>query len=397
MIGRAWSIEVLRAMARRRLPRVIYDFVDGGAEDEITLARNRHGFLCQRIWPRPLRSAFAPDLRIRLFDVDLALPLVIAPTGLTGLLWPGGEVELARAAAARGCVYTLSTAASCPVEEVAAVAPGRVWFQLYLTRDRGLAVELLTRARQAGCRALVLTTDTPVLGQRERDLANGFTIPPARSLRVALDLLSRPRWLLRHRLRPDRVTFAHFAGRDHRRGVLELAQHVQAMFEPRLGWPEVAWVRERWSGPLLLKGILHPEEAGRALELGVDGIIVSNHGGRQLDRAPGAIEALPTVVRRVAGRVPVLLDGGVRRGTEILVALALGARACMVGRPALWGLACAGSEGAQRALDILGEELRRAMTLAGVPDLAAINAGLLDLNAEEPSGPTFSSSCPARP
>lgn len=375
--GKAWNVERLRDGARRRLPRMIFDFVDGGAEDEITLARNRSGFLRHRIWPKPLERACEPDPGGRLFGTEMALPVVVAPTGLTSLVWPRGEIALARAAAARGCIYTLGTAATCPVEDVAAAAPGRVWFQLYLTRDRGISSELLARARGAGCRVLVLTTDTPVLGRRERDLANGFSVPPVWSLRTALDLASRPGWLFRHRLRPDRVTFAHFVGRDDRRGVLELAEHVGAMFEPRLGWQEVAWVRERWDGPLLLKGILHPEEAERAVALGADGVIVSNHGGRQLDRAPGAIEALPAICRRIGDRVPVLLDGGVRRGVDILIALALGASACMVGRPALYGLACAGEAGAAHALAILAEELARAMTLAGVRDLASVGPELL--------------------
>ncbi len=394
-IDTAWNIARLRQEARRRLPRVIFDFVDGGAEDEITLARNRTGFLRHRIWPRPLGAAFEPETRTTLFGDPLAVPLLIAPTGLTGLLWPGGEVLLARAAAARGCIYTLSTAASCPVEEVAAAAPGRVWFQLYLLRDRGLTRELLQRARAAGCRVLVLTTDTPVLGRRERDLANGFTIPPRRDLRTALDLLSRPGWLLRHRLRPDRVTFAHFVGRDDRRGVLELAAHVQAMFEPRLGWSEVAWVRENWSGPMLLKGVLHPAEAERAVALGIDGIIVSNHGGRQLDRCPGSIEALPEIARRLEGRVPLVLDGGVRRGVDILTALALGASACMLGRPALWGLACGGEAGATRALALLQEELARAMTLCGVREIAAIGPELLSPQPDRET--TAAPSCPSRP
>lgn len=387
-IERAWSIEVLRQRARAALPRLVFDFVDGGAEDEIALARNRRAFGDFRIWPRPLEAAASPDTRTVLFDSELAIPLVVAPTGLTGLLWPGGEVALARAAAARGCVYTLSTAASCPVEEVVAAAPGRVWFQLYLTRDRGFAAELLDRVRQAGCRVLILTTDTPVLGQRERDLANGFTIPPALGLRPLGDLLAHPRWLLRHRLRPDRVTFAHFTGRHGRRGGLELAAHIGAMFEPRLGWREVAWVRERWEGPFLLKGVLHPEEAEQAVAVGADGLVVSNHGGRQLDRVPAAIEALPHVVRRLDGRVPVLLDGGIRRGLDLFIALALGAAAGMAGRALLYGLACAGARGAERAFAILGEELRRAMILCGAPDIRAIDARWLAPEGRLTSAPS---------
>jgi L-lactate dehydrogenase (cytochrome)/(S)-mandelate dehydrogenase len=395
MVSHAWNIERLRDMARRRLPRVVFDFVDGGAEDEITLTRNRTGFAQFRIWPRPLACAVEPETRTQLFGDALAAPLIVAPTGLTGLIWPKGEVLLARAAAARGCIYTLSTAASCPVEEVAAAAPGRVWFQLYLLRDRGLTSELLRRARTAGCRVLVLTTDTPVLGRRERDLRNGFTIPPARNLQTTFDLLSHPRWLCRHRFRPDRVSFAHFIGRDDRRGVLELAAHVQSMFEPQLGWREVAWVREQWSGPMLLKGVLHPAEAEQAVALGIDGIIVSNHGGRQLDRAPGSIEALPAIARRLQGRVPLVLDGGVRRGIEILTALALGASACMIGRPALWGLACAGEAGAMHALALLEDELRRAMTLCGLQELAAIGRELLSPEAQSETSAAPNS--PSRP
>lgn len=395
MLSYAWNIERLRRIAQRRLPRMVFDFVDGGAEDEITLARNRAGFACYRIWPRPLHGAVEPETRTQLFGEALHAPLIVAPTGLTGLLWPKGEVLLARAAAARGCIYTLSTAASCPVEEVAAAAPGRVWFQLYLLRDRGLARELLLRARGAGCRVLVLTTDTPVLGRRERDLKNGFTIPPARNLRTALDLLSHPRWLLRHRFRPDRISFAHFVGRDERRGVLELAAHIQAMFEPQLGWREVAWVREQWPGPMLLKGVLHPAEAEQAAALGIDGIIVSNHGGRQLDRAPGSIEALPEIARRLAGRVPLVLDGGVRRGIDILIALALGASACMIGRPALWGLACAGEAGATHALTLLEDELRRAMILCGLREITAIGPALL--SPQEQGQPSAAPIGPSRP
>ncbi len=374
---RYYNIETLRRAARRVLPKVIFDFADGGAEDEVTLRRNEADFDALELWPRTVAGVAERDLSVELFGRKLALPVIVAPTGLSGILWPQGEIEAARAAHAAGTIYCQSHGSTCTIEELAQAAPGPRWFQVFLYRDRGLTRSMVERAQAAGCEALVLTVDNQVLGQRERDLANGFAIPPRLGLRGLLDLVLHPRWLLRMRAARG-IGFANYRGAaGHEDDIVSLGAYIARMLDPGLCWRDVEWLRGLWSGPFLLKGILHPEDARLAAGCGVDGVFVSNHGGRQLDGAVSAIAALPAVVEAVGDRLVVLLDGGVRRGVDVLRALALGARAVAIGRPHWWGLAVAGGAGVALVLDIFRRELDRAMALSGRARIAEIDRGLL--------------------
>lgn len=375
--ARAHSVAALRRMAHRRLPRVIFDFADGGAEDERTLRANEGAFENLVLVPKPLHGREGNDQSVELFGEKLTGPVLIGPTGLSGAYWPRGEVAEARAAVAAGTVYTMSHASTVAIEEVAREAPGNHWMQVFMYRDRGLTQEFADRAREAGYRALVLTVDNQVLGQRERDLRNGFSIPPQWGLRTAIDMATHPGWLWRMRQAP-RPTFANYVKPGDRRDIISLGSYMAGMLDPVANWNDVAWLRSIWQGPLLLKGILHPDEARDAVTVGADGIIVSNHGGRQLDGAVPSLEALPGVVQAVGGAIPVLLDGGVRRGADAVKAIALGATACLIGRPALWGLAVAGEAGVAQVLTIFRREIDRVLTLCGIEDIRQLhgNAGV---------------------
>jgi isopentenyl diphosphate isomerase/L-lactate dehydrogenase-like FMN-dependent dehydrogenase len=379
-LERAYSIAAMRALARRRLPRVVFDFCDGGAEDEITRDRNESAFADLEFLPQPLNGTTGRDPSVELFGERLSMPLIIGPTGLSGMLWPRGEAAAARAAAKAGIVYTMSHGSTITIEELARDVPGLKWFQVFLYRDRGLTRSFAERARAAGYKALVLTVDNQVLGQRERDLRNGFTIPPRVTLRSGLDMLRALPWLVRMARAPA-MTMANYVT-EERKDIVSLAQYLVDMLDPSLCWRDVAWLREIWSGPLLLKGILHPDEARAAIEHGVDGVIVSNHGGRQLDTALPAIRALPAVVDAVAGRIPVLLDGGIRRGSHVVKAVALGATACLIGRPHLWGLAVAGEAGVTAVLEILRRDIDRVLALGGWDGIARVDRRALVMPAE---------------
>jgi isopentenyl diphosphate isomerase/L-lactate dehydrogenase-like FMN-dependent dehydrogenase len=367
---RAFSVAELRRMARRRLPRMVFDFCDGGAEDEITRARNEAAFADWAFLPRPLNGTGSRDLSVELFGERLALPVIIGPTGLSGMLWPQGELVAARAAAAAGMVYTMSHGSTVSIEDLARQVAGPLWFQTFMYRDRGLTRAFAERAAAAGYRALVLTIDNQVLGQRERDLRNGFVIPPRVSWRSVADVARALPWALRMARKP--VTFVNYVTAE-KRDILSLAAHIAGLLDPSLSWQDVAWLRGIWQGPLLLKGVLHPDEARLAIDHGVDGVIVSNHGGRQLDGAIASIRALPAVADAVAGRIPVLLDGGVRRGSDVVKALALGATACTIGRPHLWGLAVAGEAGVARVLEILRRDIDRVLALGGWDGIAQVD------------------------
>jgi L-lactate dehydrogenase (cytochrome) len=379
-LERAYSVAAMRALARRRLPRVVFDFCDGGAEDEITRDRNESAFADLEFLPQPLNGTTGRDPSVELFGERLSMPLVIGPTGLSGMLWPRGEAAAARAAAKAGIVYTMSHGSTITIEDLARAVPGLKWFQVFLYRDRGLTRSFAERAQAAGYKALVLTVDNQMLGQRERDLRNGFTIPPRVTLRSGLDMLRAMPWLVRMARAPA-MTMANYVT-EERKDIVSLAKHLAEMLDPSLCWRDVAWLRETWSGPLLLKGILHPDEARAAIEHGVDGVIVSNHGGRQLDTALPAIRALPAVVDAVAGRIPVLLDGGIRRGSHVVKAVALGATACLIGRPHLWGLTVAGEAGVAAVLEILRRDIDRVLALGGWDGIAKVDRRALAMPAE---------------
>jgi L-lactate dehydrogenase (cytochrome)/(S)-mandelate dehydrogenase len=379
----AYSVEAMRSLARGALPRIVFDFVDGGAEQERTLLRNEAAFADLSLLPRPLNGSSVRDQSIELFGERLDLPLLIGPTGMAGMLWPRGELHAARAALAAGTVYTMSHGSTISMENLAREVGGRLWMQVFVYRDRGLTRSFVERAHAAGYRALVLTTDNQVLGQRERDVRNRFTVPLHLGPRTLLDFALHPGWLMRTLLGP-KIGFANYVqagGSDAQ----SLAARIGSLLDPGLSWKDVEWIRGIWDRPLLLKGVLHPDEARRAATLGVDGLIVSNHGGRQLDGAAASIEALPGVVDAAGGRMPVLIDGGIRRGADVVKALALGARACLIGRPHLWGLSVAGERGVACVLDVLRAEIDRTLALCGCERIADIDRSLLHGHAPDAS------------
>jgi L-lactate dehydrogenase (cytochrome) len=360
------SVEDVRRASRRRLPRAVFDFIDGAADDEVTLRRNRWAFERVALMPRVLVDVHQVDLTTTLLGQRLAAPLVLAPTGLCGMATARGEIPAAGAALDAGIPFVASCMSSVTLEEIAREVPGGHWFQLYVWRDRELTRDLVERAAAEGYRALVVTVDTPVLGKRERDLRNGATIPPRITIRNALDTLRRPRWLLAM-ARGPRVTFANVAAADPSTGLrpFALSPFVNTLFDAAVTWRDLEWLRGLWKGPLVVKGLMSAEDARLAAEHGADGVVVSNHGGRQLDGAPGTLDVLPEIADAVGGELEVMLDGGVRRGTDMAKALALGARACMIGRPYLYGLAVGRRRGVATVVDLLTAELRRAMALIG--------------------------------
>lgn len=362
------NIDDLRLAARRRLPRAVFDFIDGAAEDELTLRRNTAALRDVTFRPRVLVDAGRVDQSVTVLGQQLSTPLILAPTGLCGMAAPRGEVLAGRAAAQAGVAFTLSCMSAVTIEDTMRDAPGPHWFQLYVWRDRELTRLLVDRARAAGYRALMLTVDVPVLGQRERDLRNGATIPPRVTLRNALDSALRAGWLWSMARHP-RVDFVNVAGTagGSGGGSFSLGGFVNSQFDPTVTWKDLDWFRSIWSGPLALKGIMSADDAVRAAEAGVDAIVVSNHGGRQLDGLPASIEVLPEIVDAVAGRAEILFDGGIRRGSDVVKALALGARACLIGRPYLYGLGAAGQAGARQAIEILRAEIARVLVLLGRP------------------------------
>jgi (S)-mandelate dehydrogenase len=376
-LGQAVNIEDLRRLAKRRLPRAIFDFFDGGAEDETTLRGNRAAFERVRLLPKVLVDVSAADLKIELFGKTANLPLAIAPTGGISAGRPGAELILARAAKAWGVPFTMATPSAFTIERVAEEVGGRLWFQLYAVRDRAFRNNLVLRAKNAGYEALLLTVDLPVSGKRERDPRNGFVTPYKPSWRNSRDVLFKPAWLLdvmRHGLpgmaNLEGYRFTTPAGTD-------IVTAVGREMDAGLDWEYVKRLRELWPGKLLLKGVERPDDAERAAAIGCDGVVVSNHGGRQLDGAAATLDALPAIASSVGSKITVLLDGGVRRGVDILKARALGAQAVLTGRATLFGAMAGGEPGARRALEILQTELVRAMQLCGVRSPAEIRSDLI--------------------
>lgn len=371
------SVEDLRAIARRRLPRAVFEYADRGAYDEVTLAANREAFRRLRLLPRVMIDVAERRLETTIAGQPAALPLGIAPTGLAGLNWPDGEIHAARAAHRCGIPYCLSTMSICSIEDVRAGAGVPFWFQLYVFRDRGFSRALIDRARAAQCPVLVLTADLPVQGQRHRDIKNGLSVPPRLTTATLIDLLLRPRWTARV-LMGRRKSFGNLEGRIAGADSLRtLAAWIADQFDPTLTWSDLAWIRERWPGRLVLKGVMSGDDARIAVANGVDCLIVSNHGGRQLDAAPAALDVLPGIAEAVGDRCEVLFDSGVRSGQDILKALALGARACFIGRPFLYGLAAAGEAGVVKVIDIMRRELDVTLGLVGLRSVHALTAAVL--------------------
>ncbi len=380
-LARARTVSDLRSLARRRTPRAVFDYVDGAAAHELSLWRARRTFRDLELRNRVLRDVGDVDPSTTILGRPSALPISLAPTGFTRMMHHEGERAVAPAAAAAGIPYALSTMGTTSVEQLASLEPaGRKWFQLYLWRDREASRELIARARAAGYEALVLTVDTPVSGTRLRDVRNGLTIPPALTLRTIGNAALFPSWWF-NLLTTEPLEFASFSAWDG-----TAAELADVMFDPRMTFEDLAWLREQWDGPLLVKGVMLVEDAEAVVDRGADGIVISNHGGRQLDRSPTPLEQLPAIVAAVGDRAEIHLDGGVLTGADVLASVALGARSVSVGRAYLYGLMAGGEAGVARAIEILGEELTRTMRLVGVTSIAELGPEHVRLR-NHPHGP----------
>ncbi|HEY2429815.1 MAG TPA: alpha-hydroxy acid oxidase [Acidimicrobiales bacterium] len=380
-LSRAASVEDLRRIARRRLPGGVFDYIDGGAEDERTLAANQAAFARVAYRPRVLRGIAKVDTGSTLLGRPLSYPLVLAPTGFTRIADPDGELAVARAAERAGLPYTLSTMSTRSIEDVRQVSDGRLWFQVYAWRDRGLVKEMIDRSAAAHYEALVLTVDTAVLGRRERDVRRGFSLPPAIGPGTIVDGARHPGWTWRF-VRSEPIRFANVVGRDVGDGAspVTLSDYINTQFDPSLSWEDVDWLRSAWDGPIVLKGIQTVADAVLAAERGVDAIALSNHGGRQLDGAPAPFDLVRPVADAVGGRVEIICDGGVRRGGDILKAVAAGATAAMAGRAYLYALGAAGERGVDRVLAWFQADLVRTMSLVGAGTVGELDPSLIDLS-----------------
>lgn len=376
-LRRCHNVEDVRRLAGRRLPRPIFDYLEGGADDERALRDNLEAFARRRLTPRYLVDVSRIDTRVTVLGQPLEWPVVVGPTGMSRLFHPGGELAVARAAADAGTMYCLSTMGSRSIEAVAESARGPKAFQIYAFRDRGLTKEFIERARAAKYGALILTVDVPVGGNRERDLRSGMTLPPKLGLMAWLEVLRCWPWALRYaRAEPLRLAnVAHRVSEASSGEVSTLAAYIANQFDPSVTWRDVEWIAKAWGGPFAIKGLLAPDDALRAADAGATAVIVSNHGGRQLERAIAPLDALPAIVAAIGDRLEVLMDGGVRRGVDVLTALSLGARACLLGRPCLYGLAAGGTAGVAHILSVLRTEFVRGMALLGASDIRAIPHG----------------------
>ena len=390
-LARAASIEDLRGIAKRRLPRGVFDYIDGGAEDELTLERNTAGFRDLEFRPRVLRDVSDIDPSATVLGKKLPIPLILAPTGFARMADPEGELAVARSAARAELPYTLSTLSTRSIEEVASaadrvahsragtpLADRRRWFQVYVWKDRDLMKDLLARARESGYEAITITVDTAVLGRRERDVRRGFTIPPKIGLGTLIDGALHPGWTWAF-VNAEPIRFANVVGKhsDDGSSAVSLADHMNSQFSQSLSWSDIEWFQEAWGGPVVLKGVQTVEDARTAASLGVEAVALSNHGGRQLDGAPPPIELVAPVADAVGGDVEIYCDGGVRRGSDIVKAVALGATACMAGRAHFYALAAAGERGVDWMLDFLEAGVRQTMALTGCKSLSDATRDLL--------------------
>ena len=375
------SVSDYRLLAEQRLPRAFFDYIDGGAYNELTLAANRDDLDALNLHQRVLRGAANIDTSTTVLGETLAQPVILGPVGLAGLYARRGEVQAARAAKAAGVPFCLSTVSICSIEEVSAAGTAPFWFQLYVIRDRGYAKELLARAQAAGCTTLVFTVDLPVFATRYRDVRNGMTGGATLAGRLAKlwDIVRHTDWLLDVAVGGKPLTFGNLAQAVLSAKSLEAMKvWVDAQFDPAITWRDLGWLRENWSGNIVIKGVLDADDARAAADIGASAVVVSNHGGRQLDGAPSAISTLPRVVDAVGDRLEVLMDGGIRSGQDVAKALALGAKAILLGRPWAYGLAARGEQGVAEVLALLKRELEITMTLLGVERIEQIGAGALD-------------------
>jgi L-lactate dehydrogenase (cytochrome) len=376
-LSKITCIEDLRVLAKRRVPRMFYDYADSGSWTEGTYRANQADFQNILLRQRVAVNMEGRSTASHMTGQPVSMPVALAPTGLTGMQHADGEILAARAAKAFGVPFVLSTMSICSIEDVAAHAGPGFWFQLYVMRDRDFVGRLIDRAKAAGCAALVLTLDLQIIGQRHKDIKNGLSTPPKPTLANLMNLATKPRWCL-GMLRTPRRRFGNIQG--HVQGVTDasnLSGWTARQFDPRLNWGDVEWIKNRWGGKLILKGIMEPEDARLAASAGADALVVSNHGGRQLDGAPSAIAALPAIVDAVGKQIEVHMDGGIRSGQDVLKARALGAHGTYIGRAFLYGLGAAGEAGVTRALQIIHKELDLSMAFCGHTRIEAVDRGIL--------------------
>jgi L-lactate dehydrogenase (cytochrome) len=377
-LRRAANVSDLRRIARRRLPRGVFDYIDGAAEQELSLGRNSNAFRRIEFVPRVLASVGEIDTSTTLLGHRIPIPLMLSPTGFTRIVTPAGELDVARSAGRAELPYTLSTLGTRSIEEVAAVATGPKFYQVYVWKDRGLVKEMLDRVKAAGYDAIFFTVDTVVQGRRERDVRRGFTLPPKIGPGTLVDGVLHPAWTLNF-VRSDPITFANMAGSSLPDGstAVSLGAIMNDQFDPDLAWHDLDWLREQWPGPLVIKGVQCVDDAVRAKAAGVDAIALSNHGGRQLDGSPPLIELVQPVVDAIGDHPEVICEGGVRRGSDVVKAVALGARACAIGRAYLYGLGAGGERGVDHVLSLFKSDIRRTMALAGRGSIAALTPDLV--------------------
>ncbi len=372
-LERAYNIADLRLMARRRLPRPIFDYIDGGADDEISLARNSSAFSRYELMPDVLVDVSQIRTATTVFGQPVAWPLILSPTGLNRMFHGDAELAVARAAARHGLLYSLSTLGTTRLEDLAKAFGGPKVFQIYIFKDRGLTAEFVARCKEAGFHGLALTVDTQVAGNRERDRVNGLSVPPRLTLRSMLSFARHPGWSI-PALTGARFDFANVSHRVDALadGAMSLFDYIGGQFDRSVNWKDVEWLAREWGGPLAIKGVMTPEDAKRAIGVGATGVMISNHGGRQLDGAPAPIDQVATIRDALGDGPDVICDGGIRRGSDVAKALALGATACSIGRPYLYGLAAGGEAGVDRALTLLHEEFERTLILSGINDIDTI-------------------------
>lgn len=382
-LAKAASVADLRRLAQRRLPRGVFDYIDGGAEDERTLSDNVSAFANVSFRPRVLRGLSDVRIGSSILGKALEYPLILAPTGFTRIADPQGELAVARSAARAGLPYTLSTLSTRSIEEVRSVSDGRLWFQVYAWRDRGLLKEMIDRAAAARFEALVLTVDTAVLGRRERDIRHGFSLPPTIGLKTIVDGVLHPSWTWSF-IRSEPIRFANVIGREVGDGAspVRLSDYINTQFDSGLSWRDVDWLRSVWDGPIVLKGVQTVEDARLAVKVGVEAIALSNHGGRQLDGAPAILGLVAPVSDAVGGEIEIICDGGIRRGSDIVKAVAMGASAAMAGRAYLYGLGAAGEMGVDRVLEWFRNDLIRTLNLIGVSSFEELDRTCLEFSRD---------------